>query len=133
MSDRLPSGPSRFAPLRVVPTGRECWWTLGPNIRNPYSTAAGLGIADVVDLGGGRCLLVMKDGFRVAASSLEWQCRLWHPVRSKPDIAVQAVDLLCEWPPHLPQPTGWQQITRRGEVAHPGHTDMKNWRYDNPW
>lgn len=125
----------RFTPPRVVPSGNECWWTLGPNIRDRYRTAKDRGIRHVLDVGGGRCALVLASGFTVHASSLEFQVDWEFSIDvgvTQVREGVRSVDVLCTHPPFLPTRTDWQQMTRRGEREHPGR-DMRNWRYDNPW
>lgn len=127
MTDHLPVPveADRFSTPRVVATGRECWWRLGPNIRHRTRTASDRGVRGVADLGGGRCEIVMQTGHRVAVS-----CRAYRIMRKPGEIT--SVDVYSEWPPPLPDKTDWQQITARGDQTHPGD-DMTKWRYENPW
>lgn len=122
----------RFTTPRVVASGRECWWRLGPNIRNPRRNARDRGVAAFRDVGGGRCVIVMDSGAEVPVSSLDWLVSWEFDDEPPNNPYVKAVDVLIEAPPLLPEKTDWQQITRRGDRTHPGD-DMRNWRFDDPW
>lgn len=133
MTDNLPVPVevSRFTTPRVVATGRECWWRLGPNIRDPHTTAQGYGVLDVVRCRGcedpnqcGHFTMKCAGGAEVPVSCLEHRIR-W-------GFSIIAIDVLTDCPPMLPKPTPWQQMTQRGVADHPGD-NMRNWRFDNPW
>lgn len=145
MTDNLPVQQPQPVIARRPPTPADCWWRLGPNIRD-YRTAASRGLCRVVvhrDDGGGFYLEVeIRRVGTYPVWAAGYELTMLKPIyfdltphigseRHEPS-QIQSLDLLVDRPPLLPVPLGWQQITRRGDHAHPGD-NMHNWRYDNTW
>ncbi len=144
MTNNLPAVSSRFTTPRVVASGQECWWRLGPNIRDRYTTAKAYGVADIRlcrDCGDrrdkcGHLTIVCAEGAEIPVMCVEhrvsWSLTVNLPKPLTHTSGVVSIDVLTEWPPMLPERTPWQQMTRRGHLEHPGE-DMRKWRFDNPW
>ncbi|SLC04964.1 Uncharacterised protein [Mycobacteroides abscessus subsp. massiliense] len=137
MSDRLPArveAAPREASARRVPGPLDCWWRLGPNIRDQRSARA-RGVLAVDEHG--TYLTVVLASCRVDVWPSEYMLA-WDEHRSGTESepvfeqVPRYLDLLIDRPPLMPVPMEWQQITRRGFRGHPGDI-MGNWRYDNPW
>jgi hypothetical protein len=128
---------ARQARVRVVPQGTECWWRLYSHSPSPLRDYQDHGVQWVIadDPQHLRMGLVDVDGpFELTALD----CR----INEQRELAaagaqhdsdtptVESLDLLVQYPPELPgKPRNWQQMTKAGELHHPGG-DRANWRYD---
>jgi hypothetical protein len=125
------------------PTGPDlAWWRLGPNIRDRNKFAHDYGVVDVIVPPGALLTLVWRDGHHtgcpVADYRVEWNRVTvkdgWsdRPEDTTHHVKLMYVDILVARPPALPEPTPWQQMTRRGDERYPGN-DMAAWTFNDPW
>lgn len=139
---RLPAPAGREAVTRIVPKGTECWWRL-------YSTPTSFlrdhqdhGVRAVhtftdhphtliLDLGedGGIAWFVLA--YRVNGNAYADTAALPSGDRSPALQGPDSIDILAEHRPFLPgRPRYWQQMTKHGQLEHPGE-NRGNWSWDD--
>lgn len=144
MSDLAQISEPKPAIARRLPSPDDCWWRLGPNIRD-NRTAKARGVEKAIlhiDFHSQGFYLTLKfpGGARCDVWPAEYRLKMTEPIdhgfpHGLPAIdyleELAAVDLLIDRPPLLPLRMDWQQISRRGDHRHPGNS-MNHWRAD-PW
>lgn len=134
---------------RVIPTRNECWWRLYSTPTSPLRGHQDHGVRGVWTFPRQpHALKLLLDddttvdwwvlGYKINDASPEVPLDQ-RQITGKPSIAVallgpDSIDILAEERPHLPgRPRYWQQITKHGQLIHPGD-DRDNWTWDdNVW
>lgn len=134
--------------VRVVPTGRECWWRLYSTTDSPLrERAQDHGVRDTIAYADQpHCLTLVFDNGTMDVVAMEFKVNATEAdpgvpraIECKGRFAVAlrgpaSIDILAEYPPTLPEyPRHWQQLTLPGEFKHPGN-NRSNWRFsDKDW
>lgn len=139
---QLPARAGREAVTRIVPSGRECWWRLystptsflrdhqDHGVRAAH-TFNGYPHTVLLDLGedGNWAWFVLA--YRINERAPTDNNALPSGDRSPALQGPDSIDILAEHRPFLPgRPRFWQQMTKHGQLEHPGE-NRGNWSWDD--